>query len=315
MFSYSNASVNKVEGMSFDYLVSCPDSINILYRGLSQQGKIKILFEMPFIIGGQFGTLFPSQLKIADVKTHKETSLLNTSGGQHLVSMSTEEGIGKSFGYEDYMIIDPSLFREFIVDIDESYKRNGLNYSSMMGKMLSEKEYAAPIVLSCSIQSVVLNGIKIANPFYLPIVATDSVTREAFKSLYISYIDFLRKKYAGVLTKIEEERCLVQFVESYIAFYDRYANGNNPFTMSIIELQQNYPAFMKEFSDNPANSALFFVNSTYQTNVFSERLTLKQLVFRVSPSILNEHAYLKHITPTLQVTLMRDDYYNYQSYD
>lgn len=312
MFSFDNnksSSQSESSGMSLDRLITCKEGITTFYRGLSDAGKIDILFELPMVIGGQFGTVFPQSLTFQDIIIHKTTSALNSDGGKHLVGMSVAQEVAENFGHSSYFLIDPALFRDYIVDLDACYKYHQYTYP---GRMLTEREYVTPMLLSCSIQSIIINGTHIKNPFYISIDSNNHEAKQTFNILYNQYIVFLRKKYAGALNETEEAAFSTQFIQSYISFYEVYAKETNPFEMTIEKLKILYPDFMTKFSNNHTNQSLLSLfNAPSEAGLFQVMPTLKDLTLKLASSLFKHHAYLKNIQPSREVMTVYDDPYAY----
>lgn len=282
-------------GMQFNDLILCQNEITQLYRGLESTAKMNMLFQLPTILFGEFGVVFPDCLSMSHVERHKTSNQRNSSGGQHLVSMSSDATVSNGFGNNSYFIIDPTLFSDYIVDVHQSYKRHVL---TMPGRMENEQEYLAPAVLTCSIKHIVLDGRIIANPFYLALSPDNKSAISAFKMVYDRYLHLLRQKYSGMLTQQTEQEKISDFIKSYLAFYAQYSEANrNPFAMSIDTFSQYYPEYGKVFLNG--NDSLFAsvgVSSCQVTRhtFFQEGRSLQQIAMQHAASLFAEHAYLKN---------------------
>src|SRR3990167_9265754 len=114
-------------------LITTNSRINELYRGFPEIPTV--CFELSTIALGLFGHIFPNIITMQDLRRHKTT---NSTNDYHFLSMSEAVDIAKSLGNQTYIAIDPSYFRDSIIDLHGSYRSNSY---TMPGRMSHEKEH------------------------------------------------------------------------------------------------------------------------------------------------------------------------------
>jgi hypothetical protein len=258
----------------FIRLAQTPSSVSTLYRGFSDEPSI--MFSLPVILGGLFARSLPESVSIENVRTHKTT---NCSNDNYLFSMTESEEVAKTRGKGNFLTIDPVLFREFIIDIHQSYKWHSLTFPA---RMQNEAEHASLVMLYCSVKSITINHIESINPFYIAIHPENEEAISRFKPIYKTYLSLLRAKINDTLSKNEEEKALMQFCENYLDFYRDYAKEKNPFDMTVEELKAEHPVF----------NELERLNNSYDPGFFRSSLTLKDLVIAQASQLFNHHAYM-----------------------
>lgn len=262
-------------GVQLQGLIKLPDSIVQLHRGFKEIPSL--MFHFPTLISGIFGLTFPSVISIEEIKLHK---LTNLSNDKHMVSMSSDAVVAARWGQGCYITIDPTLFRQSIVDLHASYGFNGL---TLPGRMKCELEHVALAVPFCCIKKITIQDEEIDNPFYITIDPSHLEAKQAFDAIYSQFIILLRNKYTKHLGDEEESRDLQDFVWNYIRFYEKYSIIVNPFNHTVRELFQKYPAFMGRFiALNPQ---------------LDHDTLIRDLAKQNAGNLFKEHQYTQSLTP------------------
>ena len=225
-----------------------------------------------------------------DLHLHKTTNITNE---YHMIGMSEDEPIAKSWGKNNFITIDPALFRDYLLDVHRSYSRNGYNFP---GRMLQETEHVALTVLYCSIKSITVDGKTIANPFYLNLdmIQEKDNLLSSFEKLYFDHLDLLRKKYNGTLSEIDEAKLATEFVKAYLALYTDCKK--NPFAMTIHEFSKTYPDYMNHFILNDSKLDNKALSSSFSLSLFNQHETFGDIALREAPAIFKNHEYIKNMT-------------------
>lgn len=225
--------------ISFLDVEKIPEDIQELYRGFYPLRPV--MFSLPTVLTGIFGQTFPDVISIEEIRLHK---LTNLSNDYHMVSMSQDSQVASDWGRTQYITVDPTLIRSFIVDVHESFRKHRI---TIPGRMNRESEHLALAVPYCCIKSISIQGQVLSNPFYLAIADENQEAKQAFGRIYDQFITLLRDKYTQQTSDDEERLALRQFVTAYLQFYDQYTGSHNPFNKTVRELTELHPAFMADF--------------------------------------------------------------------
>lgn len=267
-----------------------PDSILELHRGFEEIPSL--MFRFPSLLLGIFGKTFPEVVSMREIGWHK---LTNLSNDYHMVSMSTDPHLASVWGQGCSITIDPTLFRQYIVDVHESYYYQSL---TLPGRMDRELEHAALGVPFCCIKTMMIKGVEIDNPFYLAIDNDHQEAKQAFNAIYTQFITLLRNKYSNERSDDEEQLALQDFVNTYLLFYEKYGASKNPFNKTIQELLELHPAFMQRFLElNPQ---------------LDQHTLMKDLAMMTAGNLFKEHDYTRSLgdvelsQPTAPITFYDD---------
>ena len=287
-------------------IVLADNNLLELYRGFPEIPKM--MFSIPITILGVFGRKFPQPITFEDIKQHKLTNMPNR---YHMVSMSNDKNIARNFGRNNFITIDSNLFRDFIINVHQTYSRNLYNFPS---RMAIESEFLTLAILYCTVKSIALGDKTILNPFYLPI--STYLLNEQFKQIYLDYINILSRKYNHALNSNEEIQVEQQFIARYLHLYDDFyitSHKDNPFYMPLAELKKKYPDYMEQFLRENAHILKIQPSFTLFQNI-----TLKQVI--CSLKFFAFHPYTKNMDQIVANTACNeitcyDDFYARPIYD
>jgi len=299
-----------------DSLTTTRHSIRELYRGFNELPDI--FFKLPTLVAGVFCRYYPDCLSINEVAMHKT---INKDNNFRFMGMSESKEVSNGWGnsIETYITIDPTLFRDFIIDVHASYERNMRNFP---GRMAREVEHIALGTLFCSIKSLTVNGKTTLNPFYIVIDPENKYAIQKFKVIYTQYLNFLKGIYNQKTTPEENKLSVENHTKLYLAFYAEFCGTNNPFHLTLSELKKIYPDYMQLFinynDDLILQSTVLKGNqySIFKKNIDLESITLQQIITNNELAIFNEHFYIKNINKTFEtakqeVTTCYNDSYSY----
>ncbi len=269
---FPNKNINSFSSVQFSNVVKTSSVIQSLYRG--DNNLSGVIFLLPTLLTGVFCQSFPEVVDIEQIRLHK---LTNLSNDYHMVSMSEDSQIALDWGNGCFIEIDPTLFFNYIVDVNATFQKNQRNFPARMER---EKEHIALAIPLCSIKKIMIHNKGLDNPFYLSISHDNHDAIMAFSTLYCQLTSLLRKKYTQEVDYEEEKIALRAYTTAYLEFYAKFSGSDNPFNKSLMELFKLYPEFMGNF---------------FQSNqVTSKVVTMKDLVLS-SDNLFKEHPYTKNI--------------------
>ncbi|KGP62886.1 hypothetical protein EP47_07740 [Legionella norrlandica] len=272
---FPNAKEKSSSGIQFSNIVKTSSAIVDLYRGLDNLPTV--IFGLPTLLIGIFGKTYPEVITIEQIKLHK---LTNLSSDYHMVSMSQDPEVALDWGNGCFITIDPTLFRNFSVDVHATYRKNDLN---LPGRMERETEHVALAVPYCSIKKITIKNKEVTNPFYLAIPSNNQEAIQAFSNIYCQFVSLLRNKYTQKMSDNEEKLALQEYVKVYLQFYEEYSGTDNPFNKTLQEIAELHPEFMGYFSQlNPQHA---------QSNLIKDIIACDNL--------FKEHYYTRSLSTSL----------------
>lgn len=289
---------SSVHGVEFYQTVSTPKEVRELYRGFHHVSGV--MFNLSTMIFGLFGHTLPQRVSMTEIKLHKVSNLSNDA---HMLGMSSDEAVAKDWGRNEYITVDPSLIRPFLVDVHATYSRHLYTFPA---RMLREKEHVGLAVLSCNVKTITLGEEVIVNPFYINRNDAVEEIRDAYSTLYLDYLCLLRAIPEKKADRESLKELITVFVEGLLAFYETYSGDKNPFDKSISNLSETHPLFMSHFLK-------------HQT-IEDQSITMKDLVFSNLEGLLLDHPHIETIlnpktVKEADIVTVYDDPYSYSQYD
>ncbi|VEG91544.1 hypothetical protein [Legionella spiritensis] len=298
-FFSPNQSSETIHGVKFIGMMNSSCDIPELYRGFGDISTT--MFALPTICLGLFGHRLPERVTMEDIRLHKTTNITDDA---HMVSLTTNKQVAKDWGNKNYITLDPVLFRQYVIDVHKTYTYHHYN---LPGRMEREAEHVALAVLFCSVKSITLGDTDIKNPFYVAIDEHNQEAIQAFENLYLDYLTLLRTLREQPGQAEEASGLLVEFVEAYLSFYDKFAGPDNPFDKTADELLIHYPEFVTRFLQQA-------------DHVDCQTVTFKELARTSNKNLIENHAYGRTLTQATpfnpsQIVTCYDDPWSYSTYE
>lgn len=253
--------------LRLNQVVLTSSEIALLYRGFPDIPKT--MFSLSTIALSLWGHRLTSTIGMEEIRLHKLSNLQNDA---HMFSMTVDTDIAKRWGKDNFITIDPSICRDYIIDVSKTYARHTLCYPA---RYALEREHVSLAVLYCSIKSITIGGKEIDNPFYLKISPDNQAALKAFKTLYLDYLDLLMTLKDFSVDEAHERVRL--FLDSYLGLYEAYAL-DNPMEKSLATLESNHPDY---------------IDMLKKESEIDMGLNMKALLKKNIKFVLSDHPYSK----------------------